>query len=149
MIESEKVKLRRKFNASGCKLWITEPSDLEGYLCDREHLQRCLGITDDEAEDILSEAWKKASDPKAFKEKRSQINKNEKFYAGGSGTPSLDDAKKELDYHYAGSIKGKKLLQQLKSLVHEGFGMPPKRLLQFEIGGDVAEDLRSILNHEN
>ena len=107
MISTEKARLIEKFAGTGCDLWVTAPSDIEGYLCDRDHLVQNGGLNEEQAEDLLSEAWKKAKDEKAFKAKRSQINKSEKFYPGGSGTPSLDEAKKELDYHYAGSIKGK------------------------------------------
>ncbi|WP_417206739.1 AAA family ATPase [Antarctobacter sp.] len=146
MISAEKETLRKKFAGSGCSLWITEPSDIEGYLCTREHLIACLDITEDEAEDFLAEAWKKSSDPKAFQSKRSPINKNEKFYAGGSGTPSLDDAKKELDYHYAGTVKGKKLFKQLKSLLHIEVDATPKQLLRLETEGTVAADLKAILD---
>jgi len=146
MVLAEKKKLKEKFVGSGCELWITEPSDIEGYLCDRDHLIGCLGITDEQAEDFLAEAWKKASDDKAFRAKRAQINKNEKFYAGGAGTPSLEDAKKELDYHYAGSVKGKALLKQLKALLHEQIGTSPKQLYYLQTGGVVAADLKTILD---
>ncbi|WP_439154450.1 AAA family ATPase, partial [Yoonia sp.] len=147
MIEAEREKLRSKFLGSECELWITAPSDLEGYLCDRDHLRQCLSLTEEQAEDLLSEAWKKTYDSKTFQAKRSQLNKNEKFYGGGSGTPTHEAAKDELDYHYAGSIKGKKLLKQLKSLVHEVYGRSPQELFRFETDGCVADDLKLILGH--
>lgn len=145
MIAAERERLRKKFEGSGCALWITQPSDLEGYLCTREHLVECLEITEEQAEDLLSEAWNVAKDRKVFEAKRSQINKNEKFYPGGSGTPTHDAAQKELDYHYAGSIKGKKLLKALRAIVHKEYGANPSVLTGLRTGGLVAEDLRTTL----
>ncbi|WP_235216154.1 hypothetical protein [Ruegeria halocynthiae] len=146
MLQAEKDILTGKFKGSGCELWITEPSDVEGYFCTREHLMSVLEIGEDQAEDCLAEAWRAAKDAKSFRAKRSQINKDEKFYPGGSGTPSLGDAQKELDYHYAGSIKGKKLVKQLKALVHQELRMSPKLLLDTKVGGEIAFDLKEILD---
>jgi ABC-type cobalamin/Fe3+-siderophores transport system ATPase subunit len=148
MIAAEKTKLRSKFDGSGCDLWITAPSDIEGYMCDREHLMACLTITEDQAEEFLAEAWKKSKDPKSFEAKRSQINKSEKFYTGGAGTPSLKDAARELDYHYAGTIKGKKLLKQLKSILHTELGVTSRQLLKLENNGRIASDLKVILDYQ-
>lgn len=146
MIQSERDILIKKFDGSGCDLWITAPSDLEGYLCTREHLMVCLNISDSEAEDILSDAWNLAKDQRAFEAKRSQINKSEKFYPGGSGTPTHAAAKKELDFHYAGSVKGKKMLKSLKSIVHKIYGISSSTITTLINGGFVADDLRDILN---
>lgn len=145
MISTERKILLNKFAGSGCDLWITETSDVEGYLCTREHLRACLHIDEEQAEDFLSEAWKKSFDDKLLKNKRSQINKNEKFYPSGSGTPSLEDARIELDYHYAGSVKGKDLLKALKSIIHTELKVNPREILRLSTNGTVATDLKEIL----
>ena len=145
MIGAERSKLRGRFDGSGCELWITAPSDIEGYFCDRDHLKQCFHLDEETAEDFLSEAWKNANDPKTFKRKRSQINKNDKFYPGGGGTPNLADAEAELNYHYAGTIKGKKLLGALKSIIHKEINVSPQKVLELSEGGNVAEDLKALL----
>lgn len=145
MIETEKNKLRTKYHGSGCELWITGPSDLEGYLCTREHLIDCYGLTEDDAEDIMSKAWNLANNPSSFKAKRSQINKNEKFYKGGSGTPSNEAVRMELDYLYAGSVKGKDLFKAMKSIVHGDYGLSSSCLLKLSSAIEVASDLRELL----
>lgn len=146
MIPAEKEKLKEKFKGSGCSLWITEPSDIEGYLCTREHLTSNVGIADGKAEDLLAEAQRSSFDRKVFQSKRSQINKNEKFYQGGAGTPPLESVKKELDCYYAGTVTGKKLLKKLKSLMHERLGVTEKQLLQLKLEGEIAVDLKAILD---
>lgn len=145
MIEKEKEILREKFIGSGCDLWITNPSDIEGYLCDRDHLRTVLEIDEEQAEDILAEAWKKSKDSKKFENKRSQINKNEKFYSGGSGTPSHADAAKELNYHYAGTIRGKKLIRAIASITQSEYGLGLSSLAKLQPNGAIASDLRSLI----
>ncbi len=146
LTEYEKGILTKKFYGSGCELWITGPSDLEGYLCDREHLMDCLAVSEDQAEEILSEAWNQAKSEKTFTEKRKQINKSDKFYPGGSGTPKNEDVKKELDYYYAGSVKGKALLKCLKTIIHKDFELSPSLLFELRDKGQIAEDLKDILS---
>ena len=145
MTGSEKKILEAKFSGSGCDLWITEPSDVEGYLCDRDHLMSNMKISEEEAEDILSQAFRVAKDESAFIKKRSQINKNDKFYPGGSGTPTNEEVKEELNFHYAGIIKGKKLLKAIATITHKEYGIGLQSLTKLSIGGSIALDLRALL----
>lgn len=148
MVAKEKNLLRAKFAGSGCDLWITEPSDIEGYFCTREQLIEAIGLSDDDAETLLSDAWNQAKDDKAFSNKRAQINKSDKFYPSGSGTPSLDAVKKELDVHYAGRVKGKKLVKALKALAHKNFGASHTLITSTRVDGSVALDLRAIIEQK-
>lgn len=148
MIDSEKKVLKGKFEGSGCDLWITAPSDIEGYFCNREHLMSALHISEDEAEGVLERAWKAAKDQKAFQEKRAQINKDNKFYPGGAGTPRQAEVEKELNYHYAGTIKGKKLLKALAAEIHGQYHVGLSALTKLAVGGSIADDLRKIIRKD-
>lgn len=145
MISTEKNILKQKFNGSGCDLWITEVSDIEGYFCTREQVIETLSLSEDEAEQLLSDAWNEAKDDKTFLNKRAQINKSDKFYPSGSGTPTNEMVKKELDLHYAGRIKGKRLLKALKALAHTKFHAHHATVTTTRLNGTVAADLKKLI----
>ncbi|UFM64260.1 AAA family ATPase [Paracoccus sp. MA] len=150
MTKKEKDKLVSKFDDSGCDLWVTGPSDIEGYLCSREHLIDSLGISEEEAEDVLSKAWNDAKDRKKFQEKRAQINKSDRFYPGGSGTPSHEEVSRELDRdYYAGTVMGKKLLKAVAAIVHKEYKIGLPALMKLPINGEIAKDLKELLQKKS
>ncbi|UWQ54165.1 AAA family ATPase [Leisingera caerulea] len=145
MLASEKKTLTDKFAGSGCHLWVTGPSDIEGYLCEEGHLVECFSLGEDKAAELLEEAFEKAYVEKTLKGKRSQINKNDKFYKGGAGTPSFEEAYDELYEWWAGPVKGKSLLKQIKDLAHTKYGFNHNQVFMLAEDVEVATDLKEIL----
>lgn len=148
LLEAEKLILQEKFKGAGCYLWITQPSDIEGYFCVPQHVASCVDIDMEEAISLLEEGVKSCYDPKVFRNKRSQVNKSEKYYPGGAGTPSIEAAERELSAHHAGKVKGKALLNWIGSEIHKRYKKPKSVLAQLQKEGNIAQDLRLLLEKE-
>lgn len=148
MIDFELNKLRKEFAKANVKLWLTKPSDIEGYFCHPDHLAAVLACDKDTAIKLLGDAKVKVPDAdETLRKKRSQINKKDSFYAGGAGTPTLDDVKKELDeVHPCGWYKGKTLLGKVNELIQESEEFKKVEVKAVVPAVTLANDLKSILD---
>ncbi len=144
MTPQESARWAASFNTKGVYPWVTAGSDVEGYFCSADYLAALYKITLEEAEqwrDLASKAVTKALAD--FKSKRQLINKV--MWADG-GSPATEDLWAQGAGPSPSTVKGKKLLGQLKVVATQK-GHSEKLLTAYTIpeGFTVAPDLKIIL----
>ncbi len=142
---------RKPYNDKGIKTWITKGSDVEAYFIRKNYFESIFSFDKDEAQSILKRAKDEISDwEKKFKEKRKVINKDEKIYPSGAGTPTTDDVISELCDGKQNCYKkyvGKTLITKIRKIAQEdkidgatSFG----KLVPVDC--DLAQDLKELLS---
>ena len=144
MTPQESAKWAASFSTKGVYPWVTAGSDVEGYFCSADYLAALYKITLEEAEqwrDLASKAVTKA--PSDFKSKRQLINK---IMWPDGGSPATEDLWAQGAGPSPSTVKGKKLLGQLKVIATKN-GHSEKLLTAYTIpeGFTVAPDLKIIL----
>ena len=121
--DSERNIWAKPYQDKGITTWITKGSDVEAYFVQLKYIQAALGIGKDEAKSIRKRAKAEITDwEKTFKEKRKEINKNDKIYANGAGTPSHQDVLDEIcvgkSYSYKKFV-GKTLVSKIRKIAQD------------------------------
>jgi ABC-type cobalamin/Fe3+-siderophores transport system ATPase subunit len=124
--------------------WVTAGSDIEYYFCTAEYLSRLYGVDINTAETWRADAASKVSKARdTFLSKRIQINRE--LYPNG-GSPNSNDLWSAAGGPAAGTVKGKKLLAALKTVIKSN-GYNEKKLDCYTIpdGITIAEDLHDLI----
>ena len=133
-----------RFKTDGTFPWVTAGSDVEAYFCAADYLAALYNISIETAEGWRSAAAAKVSKAKdTFKEKRKLVNRE--LHPDG-GSPNSDTLWDDAGGQTPATVKGKKLLAQLKGIVKEA-GQDDKLLNAYSIPSavEVAGDLRVLL----
>ena len=123
LTNSERGTWAKPYTDKGITTWITKGSDVEAYFVGLKYIQSALGVEKNVAQSIRRRAKAAITDwEKKFKEKRKEINKNDKIYAGGAGTPSHDDVLDEIcrgkRYSYKKFV-GKSLVAKIRKIAQD------------------------------
>lgn len=147
MHPKERVYFEEKYNIDGCRLWITDGSDIEAYYCQRDVIAAQIGGELEWVEGMIEEsiAENRVEFEKEFTNKRRQFNMNEKIYPGRAGTPTDDEVRRALGFDRMKIYKGKALHKKLKAKVQD-LGRNGRVLEKLPEGIEVAADLRDILD---
>lgn len=133
-----------RFKTEGTFPWVTTDSDIEAYFCSADYLAALYGVSIETADEWRNAAAAKVSKAKdKFLEKRKLVNFQ--LYPDG-GTPNSMTLWNDAGGATPITVKGKKLLGQLKTVVKDA-GKDDKLLNNYEIpaGHEIATDLRVLL----
>ncbi|WHS33584.1 ATP-binding protein [Brucella sp. NM4] len=133
-----------RFKTDGTFPWVTAGSDVEAYFCAADYLAALYDVPIETAEEWRSAAAAKVSKAKeTFFDKRKLVNRE--LYPDG-GSPNSDTLWNAAGGATPTTVKGKKLLGQLKVAVKES-GQDDKLLNNYRIpnGFEVATDLKILL----
>ncbi|MFC3722071.1 ATP-dependent nuclease, partial [Neoaquamicrobium sediminum] len=133
-----------RFKTDGTFPWVTAASDVEAYFCAADYLSALYGVPVETAEEWRSVAAARISRAKdTFLDKRKLVNRE--LYPDG-GSPNSVALWNDAGGATPTTVKGKKLLGQLKVVVKES-GQDDKLLNTYRIpaGVEVATDLRILL----
>lgn len=133
-----------RFKTDGTFPWVTAGSDVEAYFCAADYLAALYGVPVETAEEWRTVAATKVSKAKdTFLDKRKLVNRE--LHPDG-GSPNSVTLWNDAGGATPKTVKGKKLLGQLKTVVKEA-GHDDKLLNAYRIpaGVEVAADLRVIL----
>jgi len=150
LTNSERDIWAKPYQDKGITTWVTKGSDVEAYFVQLKYIQAVLGIGKDEAKSIRKRAKVEITDwEKKFNEKRREINKNDKIYIGGAGTPSNADVLDEICAGKSYSHKkfvGKSLVTKIRKIAQEDKIESASSFGKY-IPSDVnlADDLKVIL----
>ena len=133
-----------RIKTDGTFPWVTVGSDVETYFCEADYIAALYGVPFEIAEGWRSAAAARVTKAKdTFWEKRKIIIRE--LYPDG-GSPSSESLWTNAGGVVPATVKGKKLLSQLKVVVKESGG--DDKLLnayQIPIGFEVATDLKILL----
>jgi hypothetical protein len=142
MTDDELSTWKLEYSRPGLIPWATAGSDMEMYFCESEYLADALGISESDAETIISDVLEEHEEvfKKTFANKRSEINK--RIYEKIGGSPSTDGLWATLPYTQR--VKGKDLLSCLREKVRS-IGHDEKRIGRANPTYVVAFDLVTLL----
>lgn len=133
-----------RFKTNSVFPWVTTGCDIEAYFCDAGHLAALYDVPVETAEAWRTEAAGKVGQARdTFFTKRKLVIR-ELFPDGGG--PSSNDLWQAAGGAAPGTVKGKKLLGALKTVV-KAAGYDDRLLNDYRIGNghEVASDLRLVL----
>jgi AAA15 family ATPase/GTPase len=140
--DEEVEMLRDKYEDKGVALWITDDTDIEAYFCAPEIIQKLLGCTEVEANEIIEQAIDK--DVKKSQElfvARRKCHNEELYPSGGSPTNdavSIMHREKPLK-----GSKGKLIFNQLKNC--KGNKFTDSSVLSCRLNQEIALSLKGLL----
>lgn len=144
LISSEIHRLRVEYSAIPGAIWITSPSDIEGYFCDSRVFSVMTGISIDDSDRCITSVL--STFEIALREElyahRSTINA--KLYKGDGGSPILSDVSEELDSTPLKGYKGKTVMTRLEN-AYRREGYVKDRIIGMRFPFDLAIDLKSII----
>lgn len=152
LTDAEEDRWAKPYNDKNITTWVTKGSDVEAYFVRAGYIQSALSVEKDAALHILKRAKSEITDwEKKFKEKRKEINKNDKIYPGGAGTPSHDVVLSEICAGKSNSYKkfvGKTLVAKIR-LIAQSDKIESASSFGKHIPNDVilADDLKVLLEN--
>lgn len=144
MIADEVKRWEQNFKTPGVFPWVTAGPDIEAYFCESGYLSALYGVSLEVAEKWRLEAAKKVSKARdTFLEKRKNVVR---VVWPNGGSPDAEDMWKNMGGPSPSTVKGKKLLSSLKTVIKDN-GHDDSRLnsLTIPIGYTVAPELKALI----
>lgn len=132
------------FKTPGVFHWVTAGSDIEAYFCQSDYLCTLYGVSNEVAENWRQEAARKVTKAhETFLEKRKNVVR---IVWPNGGSPDAEAMWKEAGGASPTTVKGKKLLAALKTIIKEaGRDITPLNIFTIPAGHTVAPELKALI----